>query len=263
VKSTTIALLTDFGLGDWYVGMMKGVMATVNPGASVVDVCHAIPRHSVSAASFALLASYRFFPEGTVFVIVVDPGVGTSRGILCAASAGRLFVAPDNGTLTGVLAREGLTRMFRVEDSRYFLEQVSSTFHGRDIFAPVAARLAGGLDPAELGPEETEWLKIEMPAPTVRDRSAETQVQWVDSFGNLITDCPAGLARELARKWEGLKVSAETGGCFTMVSTYGEVEPGCPLAVAGSSGYLEISIREGDAADRLGIGVGDKLTLGP
>jgi S-adenosylmethionine hydrolase len=265
MDSNTIALLTDFGLHDWFVGVMKGVMLSINPGASVVDISHAVPRHDVGAASFALMASYRYLPAGSVAVVVVDPGVGTERPILCARSAGRIFVAPDNGIIAGLLELEGHTTLVSVENDTYFLKPVSATFHGRDIFAPVAAHLSLGLDPRKLGPEVTDYRRLEIPSPQVRSSSVVGSVRWIDSFGNLITDYPAGLLDELEERWgRDLSVGSMEKGerhSLRIVACYESVEPGGLLAIRGSSGYLEISARERSAAEILGIQVGDGLTL--
>ena len=161
MKRPVIALITDFGTDDVYVGVMKGAILSVNPGAEIVDITHSIPRHDVQAASSTLLASHSFFPEGSVFVAVVDPGVGGARAVICARSGGKLFLAPDNGILGPLLDEKGCDKLVRVENQDLFLKPVSSTFHGRDIFAPVAARLSAGLDMDELGPEAAGYIRLD------------------------------------------------------------------------------------------------------
>jgi S-adenosylmethionine hydrolase len=263
--SNTIALLTDFGLHDWFIGVMKGVMLSINPDASFVDISHAVPRHDVGAASFALMASYRYLPPGSVAVVVVDPGVGSGRRILCARSAERTFVAPDNGIIADLLELEGYTVLVSVENDAYFVKPVSATFHGRDIFAPVAAHLSLGLDPRELGPEVTDYRRLGIPSPQVESSSVVSSVRWIDAFGNLITDCPAGLLDDLEESWgRDLTVGSGVKGerqHLKIVACYEAVEPGGLLAIRGSSGYLEISARETSAAEILGLQVGDSLTL--
>ena len=256
-----IALVSDFGLEDWYVGVMKGVVLSVNPNAVVIDVVHTIPKQNVLAGSFALRASYSYLPPGAVVVAVVDPGVGTERRILCARAGGRLFLAPDNGILTGVLAREGRARIVSVEDDEYFLKPVSRTFHGRDIFASVAGHLSLGLSPDRLGPEVKEIRVIEADAPEVRDASVTVTVEWIDSFGNLITNCDRALAAELGARWGKLSIAGAGGKPVSIVESYESAGEGELLAIVGSSGHLEISVREGSASRLLGVRIGDRLEL--
>jgi len=263
MSSSTIALLTDFGLHDWYVGVMKGVILSVAPNARIIDITHDVPRHNLAAASFALLASYPHFPVGSILVTVVDPGVGTARRIICVQSAGRYFLAPDNGVLTGVLAREGSEKMVSVENGAYFLPQVSSTFHGRDIFAPVAGHLSSGVAIDQLGPEVTVYKRLSIPRPQVASQTAQTTVQWVDSFGNLVTDCPRQLVGELGSRWGAVVIDLGPRGVAPIAETYEMVEPDAPMGVIGSSDYLEISIREGSASEVLGLGIGHKVVLKP
>jgi S-adenosylmethionine hydrolase len=263
MASRVVALLSDFGLEDWYVGVMKSVVLTVNPKATVLDVVHTIPRQNVLAGSFALRASYGYLPPGAVVVAVVDPGVGTGRRILCAEAGGRLFLAPDNGILSGVLAKEGRGRIVSVENDEYFLKPVSSTFHGRDIFASVAGHLSLGLSPDRLGPEVKELEMIEAPLPEVRDDAITLTVEWIDSFGNLITDCSEALAVDLGARWGKLSIAGVGGRPVSMVVSYESAGEGELLAIIGSSGYLEISVREGSASQLLGLEIGDRFELKP
>jgi len=259
--SDHIALLTDFGLSDWYVGVMKGVILSINPAAVIIDLAHSVPPQDIQAASFVLLASYKYLPAGAIVVVVVDPGVGGERKILCAESAGRRFVFPDNGVLTEVLDREGIVKMVSVENREFFLELVSNTFHGRDIFASVAAHLSLGVEIERLGPATEQWLRIEIPNPETWEDGATAHVRWVDGFGNLITDCSAGLLEELLSKWGGASVDLGARGEAQIVSAYEAVEHNRALAIIGSSGYLEVSIRGDNAAQTLGLGLGDRITV--
>ena len=256
-----IALLTDFGLHDWYVGVMKGVVLSINPQATVIDISHHVPRHDVVAASFALLASYRYQPVGTIVVAVVDPGVGTQRRIICARAGDRFFLAPDNGVLTGVLTREPPFEMVCVENEQYFLGPVSTTFHGRDIFAPVAAHLSLGVPLERLGTKMEAFHRKEVAEPRVGEREAEGVVVWVDGFGNLITNLTDTLVRELSGLWGHTLVRIGKGRPFGIASNYESVESGALLGIIGSSGYLEISVREGNAAQVLGVGIGERINL--
>jgi S-adenosylmethionine hydrolase len=256
-----VALMSDFGLDDWYVGVMKGVVLSVNPQATVIDLVHTIPRHNVATASFALLASYRYLPPEAVVVVVVDPGVGTERKILCAEAAGRVFLAPDNGVLTGVLLKEGHSRIVSVENDEFFLKPPSSTFHGRDIFASVAGHLSLGLDIDRVGPEIRDFKKVAVSAPKVSDDSVTVTVEWIDSFGNVVTNCDGALAAELKARWGKFSMAGRGEGPLSIVESYESVAKGELLGIIGSSGYLEISVREGRACDRLGLTIGSALRL--
>ena len=259
--TSPVALLTDFGLDDWYVGVMKAVILSLDPAAAIIDITHSVPPQDIEAASFALLASYRYLPGGTTVVVVVDPGVGGKRRILCAASAGRRFVFPDNGVLTEVLDREGVEKMVSVENRDFFLKPVSGTFHGRDIFAPVAAHLSLGGEMERLGPVTDECVRIETSGPEIGEDRVTARVRWIDGFGNLITNCPARLVEELSVKWGGLAIDLGPHGLAGMAATYETSEPGRPLGIIGSSGYLEVSVREGDAAHTLGLNLNDTITI--
>jgi S-adenosylmethionine hydrolase len=258
-----IALITDFGLGDWFVGVMKGVVLSISPEARVIDVVHNVPRHDVAAGSFAILASYAYLPKGAVVVVVVDPGVGTGRRILCARSAGRLFLAPDNGVLTGLAEQEGFEKVVAVENDAYFVKPVSSTFHGRDIFAPVAAHLSLGVDMDRLGREVREIETLENPSPRIEGQALALTVRWIDSFGNVITDCPGDLVGEIVGRWGRSLALVEAGSIFRIAASYEAVDEGEFLGIVGSSGYLEISIPRGSAAQALNVKLGSRLHIKP
>jgi len=203
--SRPIALLTDFGHGDPYLGIMRGVILSINPQAQVVDLCHEVLPQNVFQAAFLLRAAYPYFPTGTIFVAVVDPGVGSARRILCLDTQCHLFLAPDNGLLS-LIAAPGRWR--HVTSRRYFLNPVSHTFHGRDIFAPVAAHLSLGLDPGELGPVVADPVQLPAHIPQRFGDELRARVVHIDHFGNLITNVTAA---DLA----ALRQMAEiTGGEF-------------------------------------------------
>lgn len=232
-----VALLTDFGLSDPYVGILKGVVAGIAPDAPILDVTHGVPPQDVRVGALFLEAAWPYFPEGTVFVCVVDPGVGTPRRPLVASCAGRLFVGPDNGLLSllpGAIYRELC--------APWGLPSRSRTFHGRDLFAPAAARLAAGADVADAGPVVADVVRLALPAPA----DGLGEVLWVDTYGNAVTNLPGRDAGEV-----------EVAGCrLPVVHAYGEVPPGTAVALTGSTGRLEVAVREGSAAARLGIGPG-------
>ena len=237
-----ITLLTDFGTADGYVGAMKGVIASIAPDAVVDDVSHDIPPGDIEAAAWALGAYWHRYPESTVHVVVVDPGVGTKRDAIALEVDGRFMVAPDNGVVAWAL------RDADREPVVHELERhggISSTFHGRDLFAPAAARLARGEAIASLGPRKTGIVRLAWPEPVRHADGTDGVVVHVDHFGNLITNIPADQA---------------VGDCFVRVgkmevevrNTYGDVDVGELIAHAGSRGVLEIAMRDGRASDRLG-----------
>jgi S-adenosylmethionine hydrolase len=252
-----ITLTTDFGVSDWFVGAMKGVILGLNPRATVVDNTHGIPSGDVRAGAFALLASYRCFPRRTIHVAVVDPGVGSDRPAIAALTADYAFVGPDNGVLSLALSREKILTVRRLANPRYFRQPASQTFHGRDIFAPVAARLSRGLDPRRLGPEWADWFRLPFPQPVKQRAGIQGKVVYLDRFGNAITNLPNDLVAEIreAMVWLRGKPVAPVRSC------YQAVPPGRAVAVPGSTGCLEIAINGGSAAARLRLSVGDTLLL--
>ena len=260
MKHPVIALITDFGTDDVYVGVMKGAILSISPDADIVDITHAIPRHDILAGSHTLLASYPFFPEGSIFVAVVDPGVGGDRAVLCARAEARYFLAPDNGLLGQILSEKGYEALVRVEREDLFIKPVSSTFHGRDIFAPVAAHISMGLDIKSLGPEVADYMRLESAGPEVGPGRIAARVAWVDSFGNIVTNCPAEAAEEVVADWASIGIEGR-GEEISLVRSYDSVPEGALLAIVGSSGFLELSVREGSAAERLGIEPGDAVVL--
>ncbi|MBW1989042.1 MAG: SAM-dependent chlorinase/fluorinase [Deltaproteobacteria bacterium] len=259
-----ISLLTDFGNADEYVGVMKGVILSITPDVRLVDLCHELPPGAVAAAGAMLEASWRFFPQGTVHLCVVDPGVGTERRVLACSGQGHFFVAPDNGLL-GHLVRAGvITDAASVEDPGFFLEQVSDTFHGRDVFAPVAARLASGLSPSELGTPlyPGDLVFLDRPGPVRGEPHALAgQVIWVDRFGNLITDIRAEELGRLtgAPGFGNVRVEAAGRPLGTLRRTYSDVKPGELLALVGSRGLLEIACNMGSAQKVLKAKIGTKV----
>jgi S-adenosylmethionine hydrolase len=257
--SGIITLITDFGLKDWYVGSMKGVILGINSRAIVVDVTHGVDSGDVVGAGIALRGSYAFFPRGTVHVVVVDPGVGGSRALLCVSWQGHLFLAPDNGILPIALGREAMRGARSVENAAYRQEPVSRTFHGRDILAPAAARLARGLDARRLGPRRRDVVMRELPRPRhVTANSIRAEVIHIDQFGNLLTniseDDPILKGSSLVVRICGREI-AGLSDCYCAVSE------GEPLALCGSSGLLEISVNGRNAAEELDAQRGTVLTV--
>jgi len=255
-----ITLTTDFGLEDAYVGVMKGVILGINPAASIVDLCHAIPPQDVRAAAFLLHTAWPYFPPGTIHVVVVDPGVGSQRRAIAVATEAATFLAPDNGVLSYVLAEVKEAQAVHLTNQRYWLPQVSATFHGRDIFAPVAAHLSLGVPLTDLGEPLPLGELVTFPLPRPARQSNGTwlgHVVHVDHFGNLVTDLEAGAIGDAQ------SVVIEVGGqrIVGVRHTYREGVPGEPMALIGSSGRLEIAVPGGHAARWLQAQIGDQVRL--
>ena len=255
-----IALLTDFGTRDPYVGIMKGVILSIAPDVRIVDIGHEQVPWSVMGGAFKLRSSVPYFPAGTLFVAVIDPGVGTRRKILYAESRRHRFLAPDNGLLSMLESGDRPRSIRSVTNRRYMRAEVSNTFHGRDVFAPVAAWLSLGVDPARLGPPVRSMRKIEWTHPKpMKDGSIEGRIVATDRFGNLITNIPASTLRTL--KTPIVSVADE---CIRGISkTYGSGKRGRLIALIGSAGMLEIAVVEGDAKKALSVDVGVPIDVHP
>lgn len=252
-----VTLLTDFGLSDPYVGVMKGVMLNICPEARLVDISHGIPPQQVDAAAFVLGKSYGYFPDGTIHCVVVDPGVGSERKALIVRAERHVFVAPDNGVLKSIFHAFSKCDVFEVCQKDYFLKKISRTFHGRDIFAPVAAHLAGGVRPESIGVPFDGYIRGEIHEPAVEKDRIVGRIVYFDRFGNAVTNIPEALLRN-AKK---LRVIAGNYSIDGLASTYNQVKMGDPLAVIGSFGKLEIAIREGSAKEKLFLNLKDEVIV--
>jgi S-adenosylmethionine hydrolase len=240
-----VALLTDFGHRDPYVGMMKGVILRGAPGAAIVDLCHEVPPQDVGAAAFFLASSVRYFSHDTLFVCVVDPGVGSSRAILWAKSRRHQFLVPDNGLLDRLDSEDRPVEIRRVTNKRLFLPEVSRTFHGRDVFAPVAGALLSGFAPDRLGPKARPPRRL--------PKGSARGVIHVDHFGNCVTTLRAADVKRGAAVWiAGRRIGA-------LKKTYASVRPGTPLALVGSYGLVELSVRDGDFAAEFKVQPGETV----
>lgn len=251
-KIPVITLLTDFGLQDEYVGVMKGVILSINPRVHLVDIIHNITRHDIIQAALAINASFRYFPKGSIHVVVVDPGVGGKRKVICLQQEGHFFVAPDNGVLTMVIQDGKVEKICAISNQKYFLKPVSDTFHGRDIFAPAAAHLSKGVDMLCLGEEIaiSNINRLDIPVPTVNaaDELVGAVIS-IDHFGNLITNISqANLARfkDDARLNE-VVIRLGRYRIQGVSKSYDSVKTGSPVAIFGSRNLLEISLNQGDA----------------
>ncbi len=259
MPGSIITLTTDFGLSDHFVGVMKGVILGIYPAARIVDITHDVGAFEITEGAFVIAEASRWFPRGTIHVVVVDPGVGTARRPILAEAAGQFFLAPDNGVLSMLFAREK-HRVRALTNDKLFLKPVSSTFHGRDIFAPVAAHLAKGLAPARCGKIVRDYLRLDFHQPVRTGRRYWTgAVLKIDRFGNLITnfhidEFPAISSRPL-------QLAIGTCRLTQLAATFAEGAAGEPVLVVGSSGYLEVAVNQGSAARLLGVGVGAPAEL--
>jgi hypothetical protein len=252
-----ITLTTDFGSDSHYVAQMKGAIYRVNPQATIVDVSHRIPPQDLRSGAWVLNNVADAFPPETIHVAVIDPGVGTGRAIICAQLDCGIYLAPDNGLLTLTAQRHPPRRIVELTESRLWHEQVSATFHGRDIMAPVAAHLSLGTPLHALGPGRDRLVLLDMPGPIVHPRQVEGTVCYIDGFGNLISNISS---REIQHLDEPRHVILNNS-IIPIVRTYGEADDGALAALVGSNGHLEIAVVNGDAAQRLQAKTGDKVVV--
>jgi S-adenosyl-L-methionine hydrolase (adenosine-forming) len=258
VAQALITLLTDFGTADYFVGAMKGAILSACPSVRIIDISHEVPAHDIQSAAFTLLAAHASFPTGTIHLAVVDPGVGSARRGIIGKCAEQIFVGPDNGIFTYVFECEATAQVFQIQNEEFFRRPVSPTFHGRDIFGPVAAAFANGVEAAKLGSEISDWVRLEPLAPVRREKGRiEGRIIHIDRFGNCITNFTnADVTAEMKangallingrrinslRKFFAEKETADNEGLF---------------AIYGSAGFLEIAARNLSAAEILKAKVG-------
>jgi S-adenosylmethionine hydrolase len=256
-----VALLSDFGTRDHYAGVMKGVILGICPDVTLVDLSHDLPAHDIPFAAQELAATYKYFPAGTIFLVVVDPGVGTTRRGLAAEAGDWKFVAPDNGVLSAVFGEVPPKRVVELTERRFARPTVSRTFEGRDRFAPAAAWLAKGtIQLAAFGRTVTDYRLIDLPRATLEDGVLRGSVVRVDRFGNVVTSLDRPSCERLA---DGRGVQLTVGGRSIprLVSTYSDIAPGEIGALFGSTDHLECAAHAASAADALGVGVGDPVEL--
>jgi S-adenosylmethionine hydrolase len=251
-----LTLTTDFGSGSPYVAAMKGVILSLNPAATLVDLSHAVPPQDVRYAAVALEDVAGHFPAGTIHVAVVDPGVGGPRALVYARIADQHYLAPDNGLLSRVARRGHVHQVVQLTEADYWLKPLSATFHGRDILAPVAARLSLGLDPARLGVPHPALAELDWPEVRLTPRGIDGSVLVIDSFGNLVSDITAEMLA--GHDPRGLEVRCKTAEIRGLARTYGDAA-GELVALIGSTGRLEVAVVGGNAAARLRCGVGEPL----
>lgn len=264
-----ITLTTDFGLSDAYVGVMKGVILGINPRVQVVDITHAIPPQDVHEAAFLIHSAHRYFPQDTIHIIVVDPGVGSSRNAIVCQTDNASFVCPDNGVLSyllqgnlqGNLQDSPAFQATTIENAAYLLPQVSNTFHGRDIFAPVAAHLSLGVSLAALGIPVHNLVQLPIPKMQITGDTLTGQIIKVDSFGNLITNISQSDFVAFTETDSFYVIQAGDARITRLNRAYAESDIGEPLAIIGSFGLLEIAVNHGSAAEHLGLKRGDTVMI--
>jgi len=238
-----ITLTTDFGDQDYYVGSMKGVILGINSNAVITDITHNIPRHDIFKAAFTVRGFYPYFSDDAIHVVVVDPGVGSVRRPIVVETGHGVLVGPDNGVFTLVMDNCDKFNVYEVTNDEYMLNNVSNTFHGRDIFAPVAAHISAGVEPKELGRLINDPFKLRIKQPVVSDTEIVGEIIYTDSFGNLITNVSSNLVAGFS------KVKIGDIIVDTVAKSYQDVAKGEFLAIIGSSGFLEIAVNQGSAAD--------------
>jgi len=254
-----ITLTTDFGAADWFVGTMKGVILGLEPRAQIVDITHEVPAGDIRAGAFALAASCKFFPKRTVHVAVIDPGVGSRRRAIAVQTGNYLFIGPDNGVLSLALSREKIMAIHQITNAQLFLRPVSNTFHGRDIFAPVAARLSKGLALRKVGSSIKEFVKLSFPEPQHAGNSIKGEIAYIDHFGNAITNIGNAM---LASPTKGLREIVLRGKRLCEFQPFYQAVPlGNALAVPGSSGFLELAVNGGSIVKKFNLRVGERVVV--
>jgi S-adenosylmethionine hydrolase len=254
-----IALITDFGTSDHFVGSMKGAILGIDPNATLVDITHAIAPGDVPAAAFSLLLSFSDFPRKTIFVVVVDPGVGGDRKALAVKAGPYYFVGPDNGVLSLASNTAGKPIVRSLENTRYFKEPVSVTFHGRDIFGPIAAYLGKGVAFERLGPEKPSFMQYQIPQVILTGNCLQGNVAYIDRFGNCITTIKATHFADFNPQQLRVKIKAQRA--FPVCTSYSDVPKGNAVGIIGSAGFLEISINRGNAAEKLKLKIGTSIEV--
>lgn len=260
MSDAIITLTTDFGLDSPYTASMKGVILSLHPDARLVDISHSVPPQDVRHGGWVLAEATPRFPAGTIHVAVIDPGVGTERKIIYAEIGDQRYVAPDNGLLGRLARRAPPTRIIALRRREFWLEPVSDTFHGRDIMAPVAARLSLGLDPARLGEPFQTLFELDWPKARVEPRQIVGQVLWIDSFGNLITNIRREELDSIPSS-SPVQISCSARSTDRLVRTYAEAPQGSLVALVGSGGELEMAVVGGNAARGLGLGLGEEVIV--
>ncbi len=255
--------MTDFGEDDFFVASLKGVILKINPSVWIIDITHRIPSFDIQTTGFILVASYKYFPSQTIFLAIVDPGVGSERKILLARTKEYFFIAPDNGVLSLVLEEEKIEDLREVTNEKYFLPDLSQTFEGRDKMAPAAAWLSKGISCSEFGPAKTSFEKLNVEKPQLKGNEIVGHVLYQDKFGNLITDIPARMLEDIGGKAERRNMDLFIRGkkISSFIQNYSSAKRGELLFLVGSVGTIEIAAREESASEKLKAGIGDEVRV--
>ena len=263
MSNPIITLTTDYGTNDHLVGTLKGVILKINPDVTIVDITHEVAPYDVLDGALAIASAYRYFPARTIHVVIVDPGVGTERRPLLVSGETQYFVAPDNGVLSLVYEQETALLVRHATAEHYFLQPVSKTFHGRDIFAPVAGWLSKGWQSASMGEEINDYKRFALPKPKAAEGVTQGTVLRMDHFGNLLTNFRPDDMPDGALKSGTLKMQVNGKEVKRLVETFAQGEPGEPVALVGSSGFIEIAVNKGNAARVVGAGRGAAVVVTP
>lgn len=260
MQPSVVTLTTDFGYRDHYAGVLKGVILSINPAVRIVDITHAITPYFILQGALVLAATYTFFPGGSIHLAVVDPGVGTSRRPIVVAGKNHFFVGPDNGLFTRVYQTLEDVTVYEISEPAYCLRPVSATFHGRDVFAPAAAHLSLGVPPARFGAQLKDYCRLPVPQPKETSTRIRGTVLYIDGYSNLITSIPRQSLERLGAA-EHLSVLIRNHRIDGISPHYQAVKCGEPLAIVGSMNLLELSVREGKAAEMMQCGEGDEVIV--
>lgn len=257
-----ITLLTDFGSADYFVGAVKGVILSNNPSARIIDLTHEIPAHDIAAAAFTILAAYKSFPKGSVHLAIVDPGVGSARRGILVQAGEQFFVGPDNGIFSYIYERERPFTVFELTNETYFRNPVSPTFHGRDVFAPVAAALSTNSDPAIFGKKLTRPVRLEALAPTSDESGLVARILHIDRFGNCVTNLtPGELTPKMIETGASLLLKGKSISSFRSFFLEPAAKREKVFCIWGSAGFLEVAVANGSAAQSLKVKVGDEVRV--
>ncbi|MDD5132650.1 MAG: SAM-dependent chlorinase/fluorinase [bacterium] len=259
MKKRNIALMTDFGYKDGFVGTMKGVILSINPGVCLIDLTHTISPHNTLEASIVLRTSYHFFPKGTIFLVVIDPGVGSNRRSILVETEKYFFIGPDNGALSFALENEKIKKIVELTNKDYFLQDVSNTFHGRDIFAPVAAQLSKGVSVRKFGEPTTEYKKFTILSPRIHRHGVSGKVIYTDHFGNLVTNISGGMVQKLSLRKMVIKIKDYK--IEKLSSSYADSTAGQILGIVGSNDGLEIAVNQGNASQIMKAKEGTEIEI--
>jgi S-adenosylmethionine hydrolase len=260
---SVVTLLTDFGEKDYFVASLKGVILGINPQARIIDLSHQVSPHKIAEAAYLLKSCYRYFPDGTVHLVVVDPGVGSARRPLLVTSSRHFYVAPDNGILSYIYDEETSVEVRHIENRQYRLDAVGATFDGRDVFAPAAAWLTKGQSPGSFGRLIRDHARLRISEPSWHDQRLVGEVVYVDHFGNLISNVTSDHVQEARsrRKEDTLRICIAGNTIIGLMNHYGEGHERTAQALINSNGQLEIFVKEGNAAELLKTGVGDRIEI--